>query len=237
MQLNLTFVATLRVNPHIHTRHRVVRTGNLLIEGPFSIKPPPAIDDYGWLEAELRLSHWRADGVIESIAIYVDDSTNREEAFLPPMIRSATWNNKSDDIRRALAGDLAWPNVNVSLSYVGAAEGEVDAIVRGIQVCLARVPFVPVGLVADRSLPDLPPEPRGRLAVYTRNGLQAVEVELWTRGTDAALNEAILDGLDSLRSFVRPIDTAGWRESYRFPITRTDILNFDWWDYLNSPGT
>lgn len=62
----------MTVNPHIRTRHRVARVGNLLVEGPFSIRPPREMDDYGWLECDLRLTHWR-DGIIESAAVYVDD--------------------------------------------------------------------------------------------------------------------------------------------------------------------
>ena len=62
----------MTVNPHIRTRHRVARVGNLLVEGPFSIRPPREMDDYGWLECDLRLTHWR-DVIIESAAVYVDD--------------------------------------------------------------------------------------------------------------------------------------------------------------------
>ena len=49
---------------------RVVGPGTrrLLVDGPFSIRPPLEVDDYGWLECDLRLTQ-STDGVAESAAV------------------------------------------------------------------------------------------------------------------------------------------------------------------------
>jgi hypothetical protein len=218
------------VNSSISARHHVARVGNLLVEGPFSIRPPDSVDDYGWLECQLRLTHW-TDESVESAAVYVDDSMNRQEAFLSPVIRHLRW-TKAQDLQSAAAGELRFPNVSVSLSYFAGAETEVDALIRGVQTRLSHPPLVPSGLTTDRSVPDLPGDFRSRVMAYASNGAQGVEYRAWSSPADNGLSEAIVTGIARLRSLISPLDlAAGWRESYPYALTSADLGSSWWWDY------
>jgi len=218
------------VNSNIQARHRVARLGSLLVEGPFSIRPPEQIDDYGWLECEFRVTR-RMGSVVESAAVYVDDSSNRETGFLPPIIRHVHW-ERAGDIRRALDGALDWPTAVVTLSYFEDARTEVNGLIQRMQERLASLPFVPFGLSADRSMPDIPTDDRGRIGVYSRNGLQSVEYAGPTSQSDTGLTDQVVHAINRLQALLRPIELhTGWRESYQFPLASNDLGGSHWWDY------
>jgi hypothetical protein len=220
------------MNPHIKTRHRVVRVGNLLVEGPFSIRPPQEVDEYGWLECDLRLTQSVA-GVVTSVAVYVDDSMNREEDFLPPVLRHTTW-ERAEDIRRALAGEISWPTATVRLSHVGNAQAEVDRVMRDVQARLGSAPFVVTGLVTNRAVPNAEPDPRGEIQVFARNGIQRVEVA--TRAAeDGGLHSAAVDAIASLTKLIEPISLEGWRETYSQDLRSEALSGLHYWDYRR-PG-
>jgi len=75
-----------KLSPSDHARRFEV--GNQILEGPRSIFPPREIADYGWLEPSLLIILRKIDLIIfESIALFCDDSVNRESDFLSPMVR------------------------------------------------------------------------------------------------------------------------------------------------------
>lgn len=215
-------------NPHIQTRHRVVRIGSLLVEGPFSIRPPREADDYGWLECDLRLTHWNG-GLSESVAVYVDDSLNREEDFLEPVIRYVHW-EKVRDIRRALVGEITWPTATVALSYFREARTEVDRLMRDVQAHLTGVPFSATGLVADRSVPDRTRDDRGEVEVYARNGVQRIEISTWA-ADDGGLHTAAINGIAALKALLRPLALDGWSENYAHDLLSEEFGATRRWDY------
>lgn len=216
------------MNPNIQTRHRVARVGNLLAKGPFSIRPPRAVDDYGWLECYFRLTHV-AGGVVESAAVYLDDSMNRDSGFLPPVLRHVRW-ERGEDLRRAMAGELAWPTAVVNLSHFEEDRPRVDALIRSAQARLRALPVIEFGLCAERQMPAVDADPRGTVTVFTRTGAQSVEYTTWSAG-EAELFQLVLNGLELLRELRRPLDLTGWRESYPFELTSTALGVSKWWDY------
>jgi hypothetical protein len=220
------------VNPHIRTKRRVVRVGNLLVEGPFSIRPPRDVDEYGWLECDLRLTQV-SDGVITSVAVYVDDSMNREEDFLEPVLRHVRW-QRAEDVRRALAGEISWPTATVTLSHFGTARADVDLLMREIQGRLSTAPFIVTGLVTDRSVPNAEPDPRGEIQVFARNGVQRVEVATWA-AEDAGLHSVAADAIASLSRLMQPLRLDGWRETYSHQLDSDTLGGLYYWDY-GRPG-
>lgn len=205
----------------------------MLVDGPFSIKPPTELDDYGWLECQMRLTHW-AGGVVESAAVYVDDSMNREEGFLTPLLRHVRW-EQANDLRRAIAGELEWPTAVISLTPIHEHRAAADALVREIFRHAASLPLVPFGLSVDRAVPEIDIDDRGRLLLFVSNGVQNVEFSAPTSGADAGLSDVCLHGIATLREMVRPMALdVGWRESYPYPLSATDLGGSHWWRYGDS---
>jgi hypothetical protein len=222
------------VTTHIQNRHRVARIGRLLIDGPFSIKPPESLDDYGWLECDLRVTHWAADAV-HSAAIYVDDSMNRDADFLPPLLRYVEW-NRAADLRAASEGAIQWPTATVTLSYIDQARDEIDALIRRLQTRLGSLPFSVFGLSVDRSIPAVPSDHRGRISLYSRNGIQSVEFHAPTSDRDAGLSDDMLAAVRALQGLRRPFRLGeGWRESYPYPLDASELGPSHWWDYRKPP--
>jgi hypothetical protein len=207
-------------------------TGDAMIEGPHAIHPPEAIDDRGWLECDLRLSIGSSSSKPpESIAVYTDDTMNREEGFLPPMIRHAIWPTKSADLKAGSHGELLWPGVIISLGMLGANASRVDTIIRTLHDCIPRLPFVPTGLSARRDTPDIDANwELGTLSLYTRNGTQAVEFHTEVLRSDNGFGRTFLDSFDELRKLVEPIPLDGWREYYWNELMSSAQKGW-YWDY------
>ncbi|MES2934034.1 MAG: hypothetical protein V4805_11175 [Pseudomonadota bacterium] len=102
----------MREGEHINTR-RCLLIGQELISGPTALYPPQTLDDSGWLEPDLRITlFWPGWRKIESIIVYADDTMNRENDFLDPMIRHCVWDRKND-----WSGKNAWPSVEISIGF------------------------------------------------------------------------------------------------------------------------
>jgi len=202
----------------------------MLIEGPFSIKAPSHIDDYGWLECQLRLTHW-AGGIVEAVAVYVDDSMNREDGFLAPLLRHVRW-ERSEDQRRAMTGELHWPTAVISLTPLSEHRAAVDSLIHEILSRATSLPVVPFGLSAERAVPEVDIDDRGKIAMFVSNGVQNIEFGAPTSGTDAGLSNLVLHGIAALRALNSPLALElGWRESYPYPLSADDIGGSHWWDY------
>ena len=75
-------------------QRRILRIGNKLIEGPSAIF---RISEGDWLEKDLHIYFFDPkSGNIESYSIWSDDSMNKTENFLFPMIRVLKWNRRVD---------------------------------------------------------------------------------------------------------------------------------------------
>lgn len=222
--------------PRVHNhslRARISRLGLDLIDGPFSIRPPAETDDYGWLECDLRLViRSRADGNPESVSVYVDDSANREEGFIRPLIRHAIWHDMAGDLRRAAAGEQLWPGVAVTIGHFDRAE-DVDVIIRELQGRLCAPPFAVMGLVPDRAIPEIECDhDRGRMRLYSRNGVQSLEYESPALQNDGGFTDAFFAAFSALRGAIQPLEADGWSESYQYdPDDLPDGGAFWRWDY------
>jgi hypothetical protein len=200
---------------HIQRRYRLSRIGHALLKGPFSLKPPAALDDYGWLECTLRIQ-WASQslGPMESIAVMVDDSVNRDADFLPPLLRLVRW-TPGEDYARAKAEPLAWPSVEVTLGRI-RDWSQVQEYARELQQALVNSSFEPYGISAERGYPDLPYATEGgRYEVFTSNGVQALELATPAlAGPGGHLTRLLASGRRLLLEQLEPFDATGWVESY-----------------------
>jgi hypothetical protein len=221
---------------------RLNRVGRSLVTGPRAIHPPPVIDDFGWLEPDLRLL-WTGSGsgTQESVSVFTDDTINRDADFLPPLLRHAVWRRGADleRLRSVTPRPPAalWPSVDVRLSAFERQRAAVDERVRALQGCLRRLPFVESGLVLDRTPPHLDQQLTwgarrvAWLEIYSRTGAQAVTYESPPLEQDP-LTVRFFELFDYLTGIIEPLPLSGWRETYACDLTARPLAPRSWqWDY------
>jgi hypothetical protein len=86
-----------------------------------------------------------------SVAVFVDNTMNRDDNFLTPLARRARWPRQAD-----LATLPNEPSVTIQLVSLKRSVTEVNDQVRKLQATMRSLPFDPFGLPLDRSGPTLP---------------------------------------------------------------------------------
>jgi hypothetical protein len=180
-----------------------------LLEGPTAIFPPGSIDDYGWLEADFSLTvKWPGNNIHESLHVFSDDSMNREDNFLAPMIRRCVWKRSVD-----MTGANEWPTATIELGFVRDCS-RVDALLRTVHRRLSGLPFAELGLSTQRDVADVEldsDEPEFR--IWARNGVQSIEY--WSLPvTPTQLGLSLREVHSELLAELSPISQSGWRERY-----------------------
>lgn len=152
-------------------RNRCLQVGRELIQGPRALFPPTPDGLSDWLEPQLRITlRWPNYERIESVIIYVDDTMNKEEDFLPPLLRYAIWRRPDD-----LAGRHAWPSVSVRLGLI-KNHAAVDACLQQLQQHVPHITFTPIGLSLKRDVADITGVPTlPEYTVFITNGVQGLE--------------------------------------------------------------
>ena len=190
-------------------RRKCLRVGQAMIDGPSALFPPPSIDDYGWLEAEFYLSiKWPGSHQYESLQVFCDDSMNRDENFLPPMMRRCVWHREAD-----LSKPGPWPTATVEIGYI-RDHARMDALLRQIQGKLVCLPFASLGLSLQRDSAKVE-EDRSEPAcrIRARNGVQSIDY--WSVQVPAAtLGFSYRQLHAELLAEFDPISPEGWREHY-----------------------
>jgi hypothetical protein len=193
---------------------RTMRIAHELVSGPFSMHPPADQDSYGWLECALRLVRWApGHSPSESIAVYVDDSVNRDRDFLPPVIRYVRW-ERPTDLTRLPTSTSGWPTMTVDIGEIRDWH-TVQRVAADMQRAICAPPFVVSGLTPDRTPPqaDIAWEV-GTLEVFTCNGLQSLEYRSPAITDGSAFTECFLASWAALRAQLLSIERQGWREHY-----------------------
>ena len=219
-----------------HLRRRILRLAKAFVEGPRSLIPPEELDDFGWLEPELKLRWWHNGyRAWESLIIYCDNTVNRDEHFLKPLIRYARW-ERQKDMRQM----PAWPTVDIRLSYFEEHLDWVNAKVKLLQDALAHAPFVAFGLTLQRDAPDMQLDgARGTISIYSRNGIQAIEYTSDALPPGDKVTELFFDTFQDLLNIMQPISREGWKEAYDYDWSDTDVRKSWYWDGkvpIEAPG-
>jgi len=193
------------------SNRRALTIGRALVHGPRALFPPETLDDFGWLEPELRLVYWKAPmKTYESLAIYCDNTVNRETKFLRPVVRFARWNRYHD-----LATRPIWPTTDIQLSYFDDQFDRIHQEVYSFHMAITHMPFTPFGISAQREVPTLPTEDSGgELEIVVSNGVQTLEFATPALSADNLVTERFFTLFEMLTSILQPFDRNGWRERY-----------------------
>ena len=99
---------------------KAMQIANKLIEGPNGIS---RISDGDWLEKDLHITI-RKKGYekIETFSLWTDCTSNREDGFLPPMIRILKWNRNEDLEELRLDEKRTFPNIELKLGAIKDAK-------------------------------------------------------------------------------------------------------------------
>jgi hypothetical protein len=198
-----------------------------LVEGPRSLLPPEQLDDFGWLEPNLRLI-WRpgiARG-LESLIVFCDNTVNRDSDFLVPVLRYARW-----DAARDLEALPAWPQMEIQLGYFEARRDWVSNQVRRIEAALTHAPYIPFGLQAQRDIPEIEvAEDRGDIEIHCSNGLQSITWRAPALPAGDPLNDTFFAVLTELRATMEALPRAGWQEVYDHDPTKNQAHRAWYWD-------
>ncbi len=217
------------MNPRGQEKLRRLKIGHKLIYGPRALFPPKTIDDFGWLEPDLRIIYWTAGMLTaESIILFTDNTMNRDKNFLQPVIRHAKWHRLAD-----AEESRDWPTVEISLSNFKDQRECVDTYIKKLQGKLTRLTFELNGLQTQRESSNQAfhisyDYGRGSFSVYSRNGAQSIEYHSLAIKNDN-LTELVLEGLLLLHSLAIPYSREGWRERYDFDLN--EICPTKAWDW------
>lgn len=199
-----------------------MRIGRALLDGPLAIFPPESIDSYGWLEPDFQLIiKWQGAGRYESLHVFSDDSMNREQNFLPPMIRRCQWNRNED-----MAGENLWPSATVELGYV-KDQRRLDSLLREVQRKIATLPFAEIGLSTQRDVADVEldcSEPE--FTIFARNGIQSIKY--WSLPVaPIQLGISFTQVHAGLLAELVPLSQPGWRERYEYDLNQEPRSSWD----------
>jgi hypothetical protein len=164
-------------------RWACARIARALLEGPEWLDPPKRVDDFGWLNPVLIISvvPLGVDKPCYSYSVFVDDTTNRDDNFLKPVVRKAYWHRPGEYLSRR---PMNWPMVDVHHHVMNSSEQrQMHRLLRCMDISFRKIDFLTGGLITDRTAPSdsFPkgelPSPRS-LFVKRRNGCQYIEFGL-----------------------------------------------------------
>jgi hypothetical protein len=212
-------------------RSRCLQIGGELINGPRALFPPTHGGPPDWLEPQLLITlRYPNYERIESVIVYCDDTMNKEDGFLPPMLRHAVWRRPND-----LSGAHAWPSITVRLGSI-KNQPAVDACLQMLQQNVQQISFPPpIGLSLNRDVADVIGVPT--LPAYTislRNGVQGFEYSSCSIENDS-FSIQINDSFSVLIAELNEIDPRGWLERYDRNL-KTEFPAICWeWNYDEQP--
>ncbi|MCP3898652.1 MAG: hypothetical protein GY707_02835 [Desulfobacteraceae bacterium] len=191
--------------------------GYELINGPEAILPPAEMDEFGWLEVDLKIILIPHDHKkIESISIFVDDTMNRKNNFLPPLIRHCTWHKEKDD-----SENNDWPTTEIFYSHIENNEA-VDKKIKKIQKNISRFEFKESGLSLKRDVAKIKIDyNKPRFELFSRNGLQTITINSWATEDNNNFSDLVFDLFNYLKKIVRPLNLNGWKERYKQDLEKT----------------
>lgn len=209
-------------------RRRCLQIGNKLIDGPLAIFPATDNDDdYGWMECDFRISIYSGDyQTQESIAIYTDDTMNREENFFKPIIRHCAWDRSADE-----NGSNTWPSAKVELAYLKDIEQTSEILIQ-IQEATPKLSFAPLGVSVSRNVAEVECDYyKEGYELYIRNGVQAITYASCYMPNDM-VTALIFSSFKKLRNeMMVPFEKSGWKERYEYNLNNECPKDMWEWQY------
>ena len=186
--------------------------GRAMVAGPRALFPPLELDDFGWLEPQLRISTGSSQ-LERSVALFADDTVNRDDGFLEPVVRFARWDRASD-----LNNKVAWPSIDVRFGHIRNWQ-RVDDMARSLPAAISAAHFAAFGISRVRDVPELNwAKPQSEFEVELLNGLQRIVVASPSLEGDP-LTTAVAEAWSVLESEFREFSADGWRERYSYDLS------------------
>ena len=141
-------------NKYRQSQVRCAQIAFALLEGPYLIKPPVRIDNFGWLEPTLKIVKrtFGVDSVGVSCSVFVDNTINRENGFLEPLVRYVEWDRAYENKFKRIR---TWPQAVIRHHILRKKEQkELHSLLLAIDKSLSNIEFLTAGLITDRSGPQ-----------------------------------------------------------------------------------
>ena len=223
----------------IKNRMRRIRTeiARELIDGPRSIFPWRRIDDFGWLEPvmQITIGGLEIDKICSSFSIYVDNTINRDENFLTPIVRFAIWDRPKEYRAKRFK---KWPEVKIFQHGLTKEEQEnIDYLLKLLDTKISNIQFAVGGLITDRSNPPLPDESFAgfrQLSFKRWNSCQTIEFFF---GEDNNLNNELEEIVRKISCYIRELCKSPMKKSYRerYNLNLKNLYDFfdnvNFWDF------
>jgi hypothetical protein len=224
-----------------------MHVGRALIEGPEQLYPPSRIDNFGYLEPVLKIYDFPMAVTKHAYSwlIYTDDTINRHENFLVPVVRFADWNRPYEQAVRRVR---KWPVVNISQHILSENEQiKVDKLLRELDRSLSKIDFVEAGLITNRETPPecYPNKDKSscnwvrHLSVVRSNACQSIELGLGLFGSD---NKHIETAVRAIAEYIEELCLLSpaklpYRESYEENLKLFDGWHGYWFYRPHAPKT
>lgn len=233
------------INEHRELRYKKKIRNNIawnLLDGPRAIFPLSKIDDFGWLESVLTIKNYNVgiNKVSFSCSVYVDNTVNRDEKFLIPIVRYAIWNRPKELNTKRFK---KWPEVCIVQHELSRSEqGDLDALLKILDAKISTLQFAVGGLIIDRGDPTPVDSSIGfrNISFVRWNGCQTIDFSFGeTNGQNIELEQILKD----IMNYIIDICKTPMRKFYRerYSINLRDIYEFfakiDSWDYRPPQST
>lgn len=217
------------------SRARCVHIGNRLLDGPEYIVPPVKIDDFAWYDSVLKIVR-RPPGIGKnaySFSIFVDNTVNRAQNFLAPLIRYAEWDRNYEwQVKRV----RKWPKFKIVHHILSENEQEkVDYLLTELDKTFSTITFLTAGLITDRSDPD-----GCYVEEETQKGARALKIERWNfcqrlelmLGNYTGVNRHIERAAESIERYIEELckndNYKNYRENYKVNLKDMKIGRRGW---------
>lgn len=199
------------------TNHRrILRIGNKLVESPSAIF---RISEGDWLEKKLHITiRSRSFEKFSTYSLWTDYSMNKEENFLPPMIRILNWKRKEDLDDLDKDKNRKFPKIEVELGTIKNSKvEELEKAFISIQEAFkGNNDYVPYKISRERDCAELEIDYEKEyldFTIYFSNGNQSLEFSSLGNYSNKLIQQ--VDNLISLLiESIEPIDKYEWKERY-----------------------
>ena len=199
------------------TNHRrVLKIGNKLVEGPSAIF---RLSEGDWLEKDLHITIW--DGGYQNISTYslwTDASMNKEEDFLPPMIRILNWKRRKDLDELRDDENREFPKIELELGTIKNSKfDQIEYSFISIQKAVKESnDYIPYKISRKRDYAELGIDYEKEyldFSIFVRNGSQSLE--FFSSGNYSnSLVQQIQNLIHLLRESIEPVNKSEWKERY-----------------------
>ncbi len=193
-----------------------MRIGNKLVEGPSAIF---RLSEGDWLGKDLYITvRDRGYENISSYSLWTDDSMNKEEEFLPPMIRILDWKRRKDLSELKEDENRNFPKIDLELGTIKESkfvqcENAFISIQKAVK---EHNDYIPYKISRKHDYAELNvdhDEEYLNFSIYIRNGSQSLELNSCANFSNQLVQQ-IQRIIKLFKESIEPTDKTKWKERY-----------------------